>query len=133
MMDTQKVLSGSDTSESERKKRKNRAGQIAKKEATQRRRRILIKALGGKCQHCGSTDFLTLDHKMEEGRDWDVKPREIGRMQRLKLYEEDYLNDKLRVLCSDCNSKDGGYRRQHGVPHPDMKEIPAPPNDGIPI
>jgi 5-methylcytosine-specific restriction endonuclease McrA len=132
-MGTQKVLHGSNTSEALKKKKRNRAGQLAKNEANQRRRRILIKALGGKCVHCGTTEFLTLDHKEEEGRQWDVKPSEIGRMARLKLYEEDYLNDKLRVLCNECNGRDGNYRRNHGVPHPDMTPIPATPNDGIPI
>lgn len=115
------------------KKERNRAGQLAKIEAIQRRRKILIKALGGRCQHCGSTEFLTLDHKEEQGRDWDVKPSEIGRMKRLKLYEEDFLNDKLRVLCSTCNSKDGQHRGAHGVPHPEMRPLPDPPKDGIPF
>lgn len=116
------------------KKEKNRKSQECKNYSYNLRRRVLIKALGGKCEACGSIERLELDHKNEEGREWCKGENiRIGRMQRLKLYEEDYCEDKLRVLCRSCNAKDGMHRMRNGVPHPEMRPLPDPPKDGIPF
>lgn len=61
----------------------------------------LIELLGGKCVYCGATEKLTFDH-VNGDRDW--VPSQVHSTKRMRLYEQDFLEDKLQLLCVKCNS-----------------------------
>lgn len=61
-----------------------------------RRRRALIRALGGKCAVCGSTEKLELDHKAP--RDWTPSTR--SKTQRLRAYQAEAKKGNVQVLCA---------------------------------
>ena len=74
-----------------------------------KRKAELVALLGGKCEVCGSTENLTVEHK--EGRDYQV--RKLSSLMRLKKYKEEFLAGvKLAVRCLSCNSADGNYWSQ---------------------
>jgi hypothetical protein len=80
-----------------------------KKRSYRRRRAALIATLGGKCALCGKEDQLELDHI--DGRTWSMK---LGRMQRLRRYEQEAKEGKIRVACKPCNGLDGLLRKYGG-------------------
>ena len=67
------------------------------------RRQILIRAMGGKCEECGSEQDLEFHHT--EPRQWIAA--NLSRWQRQVYYEDDYWEGKLKLLCSTCNKKNG--------------------------
>jgi len=65
-------------------------------------RRKLLDLLGGKCAHCGFTDYraLQIDH-IEGGGMKDI--RSFGNM---RTYYKNVMNDKTakyQILCANCN------------------------------
>lgn len=72
-------------------------------EGAHRRRRILIKAMGGKCDYCGATESLEFHHI--EPRTWIGSKK--SRWQRHVIHEEEYEAGKLKLACPDCNKKLG--------------------------
>lgn len=59
----------------------------------------LIEDMGGKCEICGSTVKLEVDHK--DGRDWDLhKP---NRLTRIRRYRKEWEQRLVRLLCKKCN------------------------------
>lgn len=76
-------------------------------------REMLVVRLGGKCDECGSTVDLEIDHK--EGRDWT--PREVDIYSRVLRYWKEFLRGvALRVLCASCNGTDARRFRGGGRP-----------------
>ena len=65
------------------------------------RRFSLIALLGDKCAICGNTWRLEIDHI--NGRDYSA--RKLNSLMRVKRYEQEHKEGKLRVLCSDCNKR----------------------------
>lgn len=83
---------------------------------------LLIRLVGGpnpRCAWCGRDEHqtqLTLDHV--EGKTW--RANELRMDARVRRYRAEFLRGvPLRVLCRECNSKDGADRkandRVHGV------------------
>lgn len=71
------------------------------------RRSTLVKKLGGKCVHCGSTRRLEIDHI--HGRDYVA--RELSSNQRLCLYFREAREGKVQLLCKRCNVLKGSPGR----------------------
>lgn len=97
-----------------------------------RRKDELVALLGGKCEKCGSTGNLTIEHK--EGRDYQV--RKLSSLQRLKRYKEEFLTGvKLAIRCLSCNSSDGNYWSAfYAEQHQDRLHVPMlPPPPEEPI
>lgn len=65
-------------------------------------RAALIQLMGGECVLCHTTEDLEFDHP--HGRDWG-DPKHVGSTARIKRYEKEYAEGKLRLLCSDCNKR----------------------------
>ena len=63
------------------------------------RRAALIEKMGGACVKCGSTEELEFHHVGE--RDWVAK--KVSRWTRVKMYERDYLQCLLVLLCKECH------------------------------
>lgn len=59
----------------------------------------LIAYLGGKCEHCGATHDLQINHK--EPRDW--QPRKLTHYRRVLRYWREAREGKVDLLCGDCN------------------------------
>ncbi len=74
-----------------------------------RRRAELVEQLGGRCDVCGSTAELQLDHP--HGRDWPKLPAAYSRWRRLTLYLRDAAAGNLRLLCATHNHSDGARRK----------------------
>ena len=72
-------------------------------------RHCLIHVLGGRCEECGATERLEVDHK--DGAGWSH--RRMSSHQRVMRYVAEYrAGIPLRVLCRSCNAKDGALRGQ---------------------
>lgn len=71
-----------------------------------RHRDALREKLGGKCSICGSTLDLEFDHP--DGRLYEA--RRLSSHRRIAQYERDAAAGNLRLLCAECNGKDGGER-----------------------
>lgn len=78
-----------------------KASNLASKLRIRQRRRALIEKLGGKCAKCGEDTELEFHHKF--GRTWISK--EVNRRKRMKLYEEDFEQGKLQLLCKKCHKR----------------------------
>lgn len=87
------------------------------------RKLALLRALSPPQEHapnCGQCDAcqqwfpyeqLTIDHV--DGRTWDLK--KLSRWGRVAKYWKEFLAGvRLRPLCPNCNSRDGGGRRYGG-------------------
>jgi hypothetical protein len=74
---------------------------------------MLHNLLGGSCAVCGSREDLTIDH--EAGRDWKIE--RVSRHARVTRYLAEYLDGvPLRILCIECNGRDGTWRRRDLAP-----------------
>lgn len=67
------------------------------------RRRILILAMGGKCEFCPCRTRLEFHHT--ETRTWTA--RDVSRWSRQSIYEREWSEGKLKLACGDCNKKLG--------------------------
>ncbi len=63
--------------------------------------------LGGRCEACGSTEELEIDHPA--GRTWDI--RKLNRWQRWRRYREEAKRGQVRLLCKRDNGHDGNRRQ----------------------
>ena len=61
----------------------------------------LIKRLGGKCQHCGATENLEVNHIYH--KEWS--PKRVNSAKRLRLYLKEAEEGLVNLLCEDCNKK----------------------------
>lgn len=76
---------------------------LLKVERVHIRRKILIIAMGGECVECGVTEDLEFHHTSP--REW--KAAEVARWSRQAEYEKEFLEGKLKLLCSSCNKRAG--------------------------
>ncbi|QDT30908.1 hypothetical protein Mal48_01820 [Thalassoglobus polymorphus] len=67
------------------------------------RRAILVIAMGGECEFCGSANRLEFHHT--EPRKWVAA--KVNQSTRQKMYEKEFLSGKLALACSDCNKRLG--------------------------
>lgn len=63
----------------------------------------LIEFLGGRCEECGATHDLQVNHIYQ--RDW--QPRKLTHYRRVLRYWKEALAGEVNVLCEECN---GRYR-----------------------
>jgi hypothetical protein len=70
-------------------------------------RELMRKALGEICTKCGTCLDLSFHHP--HGRDWE--PNKKNLMQRMRLYYRDFLQGKIELLCTNCNSIDGAINK----------------------
>lgn len=73
-----------------------------------RRRRALVRELGGECVQCGTDEDLHFDHP--NGRTWE--PRRTNQLQRMRRYEADHEAGNLQLLCGSCNGYDGANKKR---------------------
>jgi hypothetical protein len=71
-------------------------------------RSTLIRWLGGKCEQCGATTYLEVDHV--EGRDWVARDLDSA-SRALRYMQEFFAGVKLRCLCKFCNGGHLNYPR----------------------
>lgn len=76
---------------------------LRKVEGIKIRRRILILAMGGKCEFCPSRAGLEFHHT--EQRTWTA--RDVSRWSRQSIYEHEWSEGKLKLACGPCNKKLG--------------------------
>lgn len=67
------------------------------------RRRFLIRILGGRCEECGTKEFLQFHHTIP--RTWTA--RKLDRLTRMKHYYKEASLGILELLCCDCNKYAG--------------------------
>jgi hypothetical protein len=67
------------------------------------RRAALAEIMGGSCYKCGSTEKLEFHHVQD--RDWVAK--KLNRWMRVKMYERDYFQGILVLLCHECHKEIG--------------------------
>ena len=72
-----------------------------------RKRRKLLKILGGECVCCGSKKKLEFDHI--NGRSWEVT--DIGSHRRICRYFKEAKKGKIQILCHECNVSKGDGKR----------------------
>lgn len=77
-----------------------------------RRRDALREKLGNRCAICGWKIGLEFDHP--HGRSYE--PRLLSSHTRIARYELDAAAGNLRLLCRECNARDGGRRGGRGRP-----------------
>lgn len=68
----------------------------------------LFKRLGNKCAECPETDPRKLQFDHPNGRDWE--PSKLSYSARMKRYEREVNENKVRLLCEPCNLRN---RAQH--------------------
>ena len=68
-----------------------------------RRKAKLLALLGGKCQHCGGTTGLEVNHK--HPRNW--KSADVWANQRLRRYLQEAEQGLVNLLCGYCNKRFG--------------------------
>jgi hypothetical protein len=68
---------------------------------------IVRQALGNRCEICGSSDDLEIDHV--DGRDWEPRKKSAHCRAKRYLYEL-MAGVHLRLLCATCNGRDGQRR-----------------------
>jgi 5-methylcytosine-specific restriction endonuclease McrA len=76
-----------------------------------KKRQKLLIMMGGVCAACGEDDLALLEIDHIEDRQYE--PRQLSRTKRLKMYEEEYRQGRVRLLCSSCN-KSNEYRKHNG-------------------
>jgi 5-methylcytosine-specific restriction endonuclease McrA len=76
----------------------------------ERKRKDLIRRMGGQCVKCGERkyDLLEIDHT--NGRDWE--PKKTSRSKRYRFYEKEWIEGKIRILCRKCNAKYQPHRKE---------------------
>jgi 5-methylcytosine-specific restriction endonuclease McrA len=79
-----------------------------------RRRFSLLQVLGGRCQHCGTTDNLTFDCIRPTG---DLHHR-MSSVQRMSYYIHEARKGNVQVLCFDCNIRKSNLTQQRYTPCP---------------
>lgn len=84
-------------------------------EKIQARREALIQRMGSRCERCGSTSKLEFNHT--HPRTWEASA--VNRLRRIELYEQDYANGHLNLLCQRCNKIVGEPK-----PDPDPDFVP---------
>lgn len=73
------------------------------KESLAERRAALIVKLGGRCRQCVATEKLEFHHT--KPRTWTAAA--VSRIVRIRLYETDYENGVIELLCKKCNRAAG--------------------------
>lgn len=68
-----------------------------------RARQKLVEDLGGKCEECGETSRLQIDHIYKPI--W--MPRRVGSDMRLIIYRREAKLGLVRLLCVRCNRRKG--------------------------
>lgn len=68
-----------------------------------RTRTALIRALGGKCEHCGATRALEVDHLQPR----PYKPSKLSSSSRIARYVREARAGKVQLLCKCCNAEKG--------------------------
>jgi hypothetical protein len=88
----------------------------------------MVSELGGVCGAgcdselgCGSRMDLQLHHK--DGKTWAAS--KVGPLKRIRLLCEDFVRDRLGVLCRRCNQR-GGAQKQVFYRHRKVEQEPAP-------
>ena len=74
----------------------------ARKAKYKARYAALIAQLGGKCENCGTTCDLTIDHW--NGRNWGCRPETKSSWHRVVIYEREHNKGLVRCLCCSCNA-----------------------------
>lgn len=76
-----------------------------KVEGVRIRRKMLILAMGGKCEFCGCGDHDRLEFHHTQPRTWIA--RNAARWVRQRQYEEEWDAGLLQLACDNCNKKLG--------------------------
>lgn len=79
-----------------------------------RARAALIEAHGAICNHCGTTENLTLDVIIPPPEGGERHHR-IEWSHRISFYRQQDREENIQVLCAVCNTKKGGHGPQQGV------------------
>ena len=82
------------------------------KDWAKRTRERLLRILGGKCRHCGTTECLTFDCIIAQGH-WH---HALDTSSRMSFYRAQMRAGNLQVLCSRCNSIKGAAEEQRYLP-----------------
>jgi hypothetical protein len=96
------------------RKAENRAAWEARKAKIAEVYAYMVETLGGYCgasctDHelgCGAKTDLQLHHN--DGKSWEAN--KVGPLKRIKRLVEDFIFDRLGVLCRECNQTDGGRK-----------------------
>ena len=82
-------------------------------------RKQIIIGYGGKCKCCGETipEFLTLDHKKNDGAECRKTQghKSYGPTLYLRLVRENFPKEEFQLLCWNCNCAIGIFRGE--CPH----------------
>src|ERR1019366_8594446 len=89
------------------------------------RRAEMIRVLGGKCVHCGTTQCLTFDCIRPTGD----KHHRLSSVARVTYYAGQMRNGNLQLLCSDCNSHKGAVARPRYLATAGCVSFPTPLSD----
>lgn len=68
-----------------------------------RLKRKLLALLGGRCHICGTSRKLEFDHLVP--RTW--RSRDLTWHRRLKRYEREIAEGKVKAACRSCNARKG--------------------------
>lgn len=93
-------------SEEEKQSRKKKWQHKATKIYYEKQRTTIINALGGKCVHCGNSDYrvLQVDHINGGGvKEIKEKGQYKYRTDIIKMIEDGTVHTKYQLLCANCN------------------------------
>lgn len=79
------------------------------------KRLALVHEMGGVCNYCGETDVTKLEFNHLYKRTW--RSEKTSWPKRLRLYRQEWLDEKLDLACGTCNKKLG--KPEDGEPDPD--------------
>lgn len=81
---------------------------IRQREWAKRARAMLVVAMGGACEKCGSRAYSELEFDHIGERTWDAA--KVSSSHRISIYRREFSEGKLRLLCRTCNAQDGANR-----------------------
>jgi hypothetical protein len=101
------------------------------REISQRNRKNILAALGGKCVRCGFDDWraLQIDHVHGGGSADPMRSRCTS-----KLFYEQVLahRDEFQILCANCNAIKRIENGEHGIPGRRRQQEPMSESEYIP-